>query len=231
MKRILTIATVVAIGMTAGPAVRAQSDDADSAAAPSTSVGVETEQTVPSQLLPVQPVPSEPQPVPSSADDETLSIVTQDLMRPLSTVTLGKAASPAAADGTPLTPPESDVDELFGSYGQAVTWTSGDWVAYRPNRNAFPICYRPLYFEDPNLERCGQSHGCLTELTSAVHFFGRVPVLPYLMTANCPHKCVRALPDCPTCHEFGSDAYLPPLDAKATGVEAAAVVGLIFLLP
>ncbi len=105
---------------------------------------------------------------------------------------------------------------------------------YTPNRNTYPICYQPLYFEDPNLERCGQTKGCLTELCSIACFAGRIPALPYLMTAQSPHQCVRALPDCPACHRFGRDAYFPKPDEvnlAGVAVQSAATVGLVFLLP
>ncbi len=215
MIRMLTIATVTLVVLAAAETTRAQNDTS-----------------------PVTPTPAAPAQgaLVLSTDDvetpnsETASVAYEELFRPLSSVTLANAASTAAIDGTLLTPPVTQVGPFFDSHGQT-TWTTGDWIGIRPQRNTFPICYRPLYFEDPNLERCGRSHGCLTELASAAHFFGRIPALPYLLTANCPGKCVRALPDCPSCHEFGCDAYLPPFDAKAAGVETAAVVGLIFLIP
>jgi len=50
--------------------------------------------------------------------------------------------------------------------------------------------HRPLYFEEPNLERYGQYVGgpCIQSAVSAAHFFGRIPLLPYKIGANPPHS-------------------------------------------
>lgn len=108
--------------------------------------------------------------------------------------------------------------------------TSGYGVR-RASRNTHRFCHNPLYFEDPNLERCGQSKGCLTTACSMVHFTAMTSILPYLTTADPPRSCVAALPDCPTCHSFASDAYFPEWSWKAATVQAAAVTGLVFVIP
>lgn len=77
----------------------------------------------------------------------------------------------------------------------------------RPSRNTLKLCHNPLYYEDPNLERCGQSYGCLTTAVSVVHFSTAIAMTPFKMSQNCPRDCVQSLPDCPTCHEFGKDVY------------------------
>lgn len=103
---------------------------------------------------------------------------------------------------------------------------------FRPApRNTHRFCHNPLYFEDPNLERCGQGSGCLTTAHSAAHFVSMIAITPYLVTADHPRSCVAALPDCPTCHSFGKDAYLPEWSWKAAAVQAAAVTGLVFIIP
>lgn len=108
--------------------------------------------------------------------------------------------------------------------------TSGYGVRRAP-RNTHRFCHNPLYFEDPNLERCGQSKGCLTTACSMVHFTAMTSILPYLTTADPPRSCVAALPDCPTCHSYASDAYFPEWSWKAATVQAAAVTGLVFVIP
>ncbi len=109
--------------------------------------------------------------------------------------------------------------------------TTPNFAPRRLSRNTFPFQHNPLYFEDPNLERCGQSNGCLTTLGSAAHFYATIAVTPYLTTVDHPRDCVRALPDCPTCHEFASDAYLPEWSWKAAAVQAGAVTGLFYIIP
>ena len=101
----------------------------------------------------------------------------------------------------------------------------------RAPRNTHNFCNNPLYFEDANLERCGQSNGCLTTAHSAVLFTTKIAFSPYLTTVDHPRDCVSALPDCPTCHAFDSDAYFPPWSWKAAAVQAAAVTGLVYIIP
>lgn len=101
----------------------------------------------------------------------------------------------------------------------------------RPSRNTFPFCHSPLYFEDPNLERCGVSWGCLTNARSVAHFAGRFAILPYL-SASEPQCCrVRALADCPTCHEFDHEAQFPEFNLRGVAAEAGLITGLIFIVP
>jgi hypothetical protein len=106
-----------------------------------------------------------------------------------------------------------------------------EWYDFRPSRNTYAFHHYPLYFEDPNLERCGKSLGLLTNFSSAALTMAQLPALPYMMAVEPPHECVRAKADCPTCHEFDLDAYLPEFSLPASAIEAAAVVAFIFLVP
>jgi len=155
----------------------------------------------------------------------------QDIInRPMSGIRLGAARVPVTAHGeslkTPLGMGEHQNARIIVNH-----YIANPWTIARPPNFTYPIKYQPLYFEDPNLERCGATYGCLTEFSSIAHMGMRIPLLPYLMSSNSPHECVRALPDCPTCCRFGMDAYVPPPTAKATAIEAAAIVGFIFLIP
>lgn len=73
----------------------------------------------------------------------------------------------------------------------------------------YPHCFThgALYFEDPNLERCGVSYGYLTNARSAALFTCRTLAMPYLVLATPPRTCMVSLGDCTTCAEFGTDAY------------------------
>lgn len=169
----------------------------------------------------------------AATDDTTPAVSDVDLLlygRPLANVSLSSAIQAETLSGEVLKTPDDQAGQIFSGYGvyqelPAMRYGSR-WQA-----NQTPMFFNPLYFEDPNLERCGQGHGCFTELVSAVRFFGRVPVVPYMMGANPPLSCVPSLGDCPTCHVFGCDAYLPPLDKDAAALQTACTVGLIFLLP
>jgi hypothetical protein len=102
------------------------------------------------------------------------------------------------------------------------------------------LCYQPLYFEEPNLERYGYGCGCYTcscstciqSACSAAHFFGTVPALPYMMAANCPCECNYALGD----YRPGSCTpwryqCCAPCSALGAFSESSAAYGMILLLP
>lgn len=150
--------------------------------------------------------------------------------RPLAAVSLSSSIAATTLTGAELKQPTDLAGEVFRSYG-VYHELPAVHLSRAYCRNQYPISFNPLYFEDPNLERCGVGCGCMTDLVSAVRFFGRVPVVPYMIGANPPCTCVRSLGDCPACHTFGCGAYVPPLDSHGTALQAAATVGLIFLLP
>ncbi|HEY3965563.1 MAG TPA: hypothetical protein VGM05_13485 [Planctomycetaceae bacterium] len=76
----------------------------------------------------------------------------------------------------------------------------------------FPFCYHPLYFEDPNLERCGYSQGCLCQsLVSGFQFYGNVALLPIKMVLLPPCSYVSPQCDCDPCTRYSClDNFLGP---------------------
>lgn len=152
-------------------------------------------------------------------------------LRPMTSIRLADAASTTSGTGESLQTPTDTASDLMSRHGTETHFTAGPWHRSNPPRNTFTFRHQPLYFEDPNMERCGQSCGCLTELTSIIHFGARIPALPYLMASDCPQNCVRALNDCPTCCQFGPAAYWPEPTLKAVALQAAATVGWVFLIP
>ncbi len=103
-------------------------------------------------------------------------------------------------------------------------WTGFHWEA--PG-----TCHRPLYFENPSLERHGHSLGLAQPLASAAHFVGNTAILPYRMVAEPTRDCVYTLgherPGTPTPLRY----YRPPLSLSGGVAQAGTVTGLIFLLP
>ena len=151
--------------------------------------------------------------------------------RPLTAIRLADSIVQLDESGQPLAKPEDNNPQQTTSVPAEHHYVPAPWHRSHASRNTYPIRYQPLYFEDPNMERCGETGGCLTEVKSIAHFAGRIPLLPYMMASNSPHKCVRALPDCPTCQQFGPDAYLPKPTVKAIAVQAAATVGAVYIIP
>lgn len=155
-----------------------------------------------------------------------------DILSPVSSIEFGQVNTPAIDSRMQV--PENPARSLSRKHGTEFHFAPGLRPDGRVDRNTIPIQHKPLYFEDPNLERCGVAHGCFTEIVSVAHFAGRIPALPYLMGVNPPCTCVNANPDCPACHQFGTDAYFPnpgEVDTKAALIQGIATVGLVFLIP
>lgn len=94
---------------------------------------------------------------------------------------------------------------------------------------ASALCHKPLYFQQPKLERYGHTFGLLTPIISVGHFFVMVPCLPYNMGLEPPWECVYPLGwyrpgDC-------APYTLGPLPLSLRGAASQAVIttGLWFL--
>lgn len=100
------------------------------------------------------------------------------------------------------------------------------------DRAASEFCYRPLYFEEVNLERYGTSHGPWQPIMSGARFFASVPALPYMMTVSRPCVCRYWTHDYPAGRRAPCwEKEHPPFSAAGAGVEGLAVYGLILLIP
>jgi hypothetical protein len=94
------------------------------------------------------------------------------------------------------------------------------------------FCYRPLYYEEINLERHGYTHCRLIQpALSAAHFATATAFLPYQMTVHKPLECIYPLGH----YRAGSPVpfryHRPELRADAALVQAGTVLGLIFIIP
>jgi HEAT repeats len=183
-----------------------------------------------------QPAPQPPAPAapagPPAADGarpgESLCL-TDD---PITSLTLNIAPPTTDAEGKQLQFPTNHfvrcVDDT--SVQLHVAGFSRLWMPGVFQWEATAFCHRPLYFEEPNLERLGYSHGFWQPLASAGHFFGTVPALPYLMHAQPYCECVYTLGQ----FRPGSCApYLchrPPLSLHGAAVEAAVATALILAI-
>lgn len=101
------------------------------------------------------------------------------------------------------------------------------FLSYTP----WTFCYRPLYFEDIKLERYGENIGYAQTGLSGVRFFGSILALPYKMTNRPPRscQCSNGFSRCGDCPLPGYGRREFRLDASL--IEAAAVVGVVYLLP
>ncbi|MEP3482186.1 MAG: hypothetical protein ABJZ55_23275 [Fuerstiella sp.] len=170
-----------------------------------------------------------------SADEEAVANDLPDLVKccPLSTISLAQASATESLKHEALpVPPNEAADYLQSQGSQSAAFSHATpTLSYSSGLHSSGVYFQPLYFEDPNLERCGTGHGIATELVSAVRFFGRAPLIPYLIGSQHPHRCVQSLGDCKVCHRYGKAAYLPKLNAKGVAFQTAATLGLVFLFP
>src|SRR5690606_15985629 len=129
--------------------------------------------------------------------------------------------------------PESLANHYFEqqqAFPRAVDATSY-WSSFPSYTPSLDFCYRPLYFEQVNVERYGYSLGILQPAASAVHFFGSVPLLPYKLGSRppClgPYLPQLALPGDPAPVGFRR----PRLSVRGGVFQAASIVGLSYLIP
>ena len=106
----------------------------------------------------------------------------------------------------------------------------------RPLAMTFRFAHRPLYFEDPNLERCGvtacPSCPCVQPLVSAAHFYGTIPLLPWWAASRPPNGPVPAAPFCPPgCRYDACQNYLPPAEVSGALGQAAATAAFFLIFP
>jgi len=102
--------------------------------------------------------------------------------------------------------PTDRATALFASGTVPAAYHASTQGNARPlNRNISEFQHNPLYFEERNLERCGNGYGCATTAVSAARFAGTTLALPILLLGEYPSDCVPAGPDCPTCAELFVD--------------------------
>ena len=63
------------------------------------------------------------------------------------------------------------------------------WMQDSSYGPALNFCYRPLFFEEVNLERYGHSWGVLQPAVSVAKFYGNAALVPYRVVAQHPCEC------------------------------------------
>lgn len=99
-----------------------------------------------------------------------------------------------------------------------------------PDRYSYPMRHRPLYYEQPNLERCGHHFCYFQNGVSAVQFIGGTFLLPYKMAKQRADCTVPSKGDCKCCEILPCGCGLLPISGCATATEVAALAGFSFLL-
>jgi hypothetical protein len=113
-----------------------------------------------------------------------------------------------------------------------VAFIPRDWGCTTYTWKASGACHKPLYFEEPELERYGHNFGCcLQPVVSGAHFLANIALLPYNMGLETPCECVYPVGyyrpgDC-------APRMCPavPLSLRAGLFEAGGVTGACFIVP
>lgn len=119
---------------------------------------------------------------------------------------------------------------LFDSDESPIHLGAAEATIPRPTRYTVGSWHRPLYYEQPNLERCGNSIGCLQNALSGIQFLANTFTLPYHMAQQRPDCPVTTGVDCQTCQRIPVDVNPFPIDHHALLTELAAIGGFAFLL-
>lgn len=139
----------------------------------------------------------------------------------------------------PLMVERGSINQLSG---EGRTWMLSNYEWEAPATR-----HLPLWFEEPNVERMGYTYGlywnicgyesgphaaeCLQPFVSAAHFWGRVPLVPYIWGVDPPLEPVYTLgvdrPGSPVPYR----KHLAPISLKGAMYQAAAIVGLAYILP
>lgn len=154
-------------------------------------------------------------------------------LRPLRSISASLTSDPATDEsvvGGEL-PFNGTAEEYFAQKG-SVFLAPRVWHNRTPEAAAYQFYSRPLWYEDANLERCGHTVGCLQPVVSGTYFFANTALLPYRFAAEPQCSVVPQKGFCPPgCRYSHCDNYLPPWSPAGAISQAAAVTGLVFLIP
>lgn len=106
------------------------------------------------------------------------------------------------------------------------------WSCITYTWKASALCHKPLYFEQVSAERYGHSWGpVLDPVVGTAHFFGTIPLLPYMMGVDPICECQYPLgyyrPG--NCAPYMIEPF--PLSGRGAAMQAGAAAGLIYALP
>lgn len=139
------------------------------------------------------------------SEDARLAIRLAELHKPAAQLTV--SVPPAQAGETPV----NQAAEIFDEASYLIRGHQG--FASPARRVHMAFYHHPTYFQELDLERCGQldcdRYGFLQNFYSSVWFIGNTSLLPYRLASQPPCECVMSYGDCPTCHQY--DCPIEPL--------------------
>ncbi len=175
-------------------------------------------------VQPVLPPPTEDVPAPLRDTPIAPPQYANVGLRPISSLTTN-----IIPPGGPIPRETNQIPKLEAEFGDTEFRRQPIDYVYRWESPAF--WNKPLYFEQPNLERYGYNWGVAQSFISGAQFFVKIPLLPYMMTVHCPREPIYSL----GYYRPGSRAPYqinwPEVRTDASIVEAAFITGLCFLIP
>jgi len=149
------------------------------------------------------------------------------------------------APSTPVDPGESTLPEDFAAGVFAAHGVIDEREPAKVERyetavfeQAAHFCHHPLYFEEPNLERYGYTHGCIGHshcciqpIISAATFVTNAAILPYRMGYESPHDWVSTARFPPVGSCPPRVRAHPRFSIRGSLAEGGLLTGLIFLIP
>jgi hypothetical protein len=107
------------------------------------------------------------------------------------------------------------------------------WYDNCPYGNYLFICHGPLYFEEVDAERYGETWGAwLQPSVTAGKFFGTVPMVPYKWFANTFSEEQWGQDNFGQARNgYAEGRFIPPFHAGAAAFTGGLVTGLFFLIP
>jgi hypothetical protein len=152
-------------------------------------------------------------------------------------ISLNIEAPPLRSDnGAPMPGPINYAAQTLPLMAQQQPFTRGELIDYGFEWHPAPVglefCYQPLYFEEVNVERYGRSLGLFQPLASAASFYGRIPLLPYMVFAKPARRCTyHSHWTLPGYRIPNREPYDIILSRYGAGAEIAVAYGLILLIP
>jgi hypothetical protein len=169
--------------------------------------------------------------------EPTAELPTAQRIKPLREISLDITPPALLSDQQqPIAPPIDYAAEALPQIAAEQPFVRGEFAAagfdWHPSPASLSFCYQPLYFEEVNPERYGHSFGILQPAVSAVAFYGRIPLLPYMAFARPARRCTYhahwTLPG------YKIPRWEPqPIVPSVTGAaaEMAFIYGLVLLIP
>jgi hypothetical protein len=190
------------------------------------------------ELLPVSPPRARLNPLATSMQEPQGSQPsTQQRIKPIREISLDIRPPQIFNDQREaMAPPLDEARTALPLLAQAEPFTRGDLAQsgydWQPAPQGLTFCYQPLYFQEVNVERYGRSFGMFQPVVSVASFYGRVPLLAYMVFARPARRCTYAphwtLPGY-RIPEWERHEFVPSLTGAAA--ESAAIYGLILLIP